>query len=401
METEIYKNLPLSQGEINTWEDVPGWQERNVDFQTLFHDYKVNKKMLDEFCTYPEAFKYHTDHNFTWYEINACSYNIFCYQPYDSEYKELVVKHCNKDHFNADAFYNNPTVPYDLGTKAALLEFASAGNECAYLEYEGKLSLLSTVEAVDMAKLKEFHNPDMSEFSSRDFLLHQPWHGAQVCWLTHNLTNMDQLTLEYFMSKDYSGYQWEILKNIATYQYNLDDKFIEAHIDELPSEALAARVNTGYMLSENILQKYEDKLCVLDNIDRLVTYRYISQERNFSEAFIEKYKSGLEENGWECISGKYKLSQNFIEHNYDKINLEAIEYNDTIPYSVDEVKQFIKNGEKAARIETISAVKNDILEALRASGLTSKEQLQILDSIKKEGQSVLSQGKITAVAKKR
>ena len=152
METEIYKNLPLSQGEINTWEDVPGWQERNVDFQTLFHDYKVNKKLLDEFCTYPEAFKYHTDHNFTCYEINACSYNIFCYQPYDSEYKELVVKHCNKDHFNADAFYNNPTVPYDLGTKAALLEFASAGNECAYLEYEGKLSLLSTVEAVDMAK---------------------------------------------------------------------------------------------------------------------------------------------------------------------------------------------------------------------------------------------------------
>lgn len=41
MENEIYKNLPLSQGEINTWEDVPGWQERNVDFQTLFHDYKV------------------------------------------------------------------------------------------------------------------------------------------------------------------------------------------------------------------------------------------------------------------------------------------------------------------------------------------------------------------------
>lgn len=313
----------------------------------------------------------------------------------------MVVKHCNKDHFNADAFYNNSSIPYDLGTKAAILEFASAGNECAYLEYEGKLSLLSTVEAVDMAKLKEFHDPDMSEFSSRDFLLHQPWHGAQVCWLTRNLTNMDQLTLEYFMSKDYSGYQWEILKNIATYQYNLDDKFIEAHIDELPSEALAARVNTGYMLSENILQKYEDKLCVLDNIDRLVTYRYISQERNFSESFIEKYKSGLEENGWECISGKYKLSQNFIERNYDKINLEAIEYNDTIPYSVDEVKQFIKNGEKAARIETISAVKNDILEALRASGLTSKEQLQILDSIKKEGQSVLSQGKITAVAKKR
>ena len=97
----------------------------------------------------------------------------------------------------------------------------------------------------------------------------------------------------------------------------------------------------------------------------------------------------------------YKLSQDFIEHNYDKINLEAIEYNDTIPYSIDEVKQFIKNGEKAARIETISAVKDSILEALRASGLTSKEQLQILDSIKKEGQSVLSQGKITAVAKKR
>ena len=142
MENEIYKNLPLSQGEINTWEDVPGWQERNVDFQTLFHDYKVNKKLLDEFCTYPEAFKYHTDHNFTWYEINACSYNIFCYQPYDSGYKELVVKHCNKDHFNADAFYNNPTVPYDLGTTADLLEFASAGNECAYFEYEGKLSLI-------------------------------------------------------------------------------------------------------------------------------------------------------------------------------------------------------------------------------------------------------------------
>ena len=54
---------------------------------------------------------------------------------------------------------------------------------------------------------------------------------------------------------------------------------------------------------------------------------------------------------------------------------------------------FIKNGEKAAKIETLSAVKNDISEALRASGLTSKEQLQILDSIKKEGQSVLSQGK--------
>lgn len=299
MENEIYKNLPLSQGEINSWEDVPGWQERNVDFQTLFHDYKVNKKLLDEFCTYPEAFKYHTDHNFTWYEVNVCSYNIFCYQPYDSAYKELVVKHCNKDHFNSDAFYNNPTVPYDLGTKAAILEFASAGNECAYLEYEGKLSLLSTVEAVDMAKLKEFHDPDMSE-------------------------------------------------------------------------------NTGYMLSENILQKYEDKLCVLDNIDRLVTYRYISQERNFSEAFIEKYKSGLEENGWECISGKYRLSQNFIERNYNKINLEAIEYNSAISYSLDEVKQFIKNGEKAAKIETISAVKDGILEALRASGLTSKEQLQIL-----------------------
>ena len=62
---------------------------------------------------------------------------------------------------------------------------------------------------------------------------------------------------------------------------------------------------------------------------------------------------------------------------------------------------FIKNGEKAAKIETLSAVKNDISEALRASGLTSKEQLQILDDIKKEGKYVLSQGKITAVAKKR
>ena len=69
----------------------------------------------------------------------------------------------------------------------------------------------------------------------------------------------------------------------------------------------------------------------------------------------------LAESGWECISKMYKLSQDFIEHNYDKINLEAMKYNDKIPYSMDEIKNFIKNGEKAAKIETIEAVKDGIL----------------------------------------
>ena len=133
--------------------------------------------------------------------------------------------------------------------------------------------------------------------------------------------------------------------------------------------------------------KYFDYISSLKNNDCTEALARMVPKINMQEIyeFIDSvpFISGLQKEFYKTIiTARKERILDFSFTKYKKIN-------------------FIKNGEMAAKIETLSAVKYDISEALRASGLTSNEQLQILDSMKKEGQSVLSQGKITAVAKKR
>ena len=257
-------------------------------------------------------------------------------------------------------------------------DFASLKNSCTTSESNGYgtevADIMNTIEAQDFIDPKQLKAYFWDVFIVDAMIGNWDRHNGNWGFLKER--NTSKLTIAPIYdcgSCLYPQADEKIMKSIIH-----DSNELNARIYERPISALK---DDGNKI------KYFDYISSLKNNDCTEALARMVPKINMQEIyeFIDSvpFISGLQKEFYKTIiTARKERILDFSFTKYKKIN-------------------FIKNGEKAAKIETLSAVKNDISEALRASGLTSKEQLQILDSIKKEGQSVLSQGKITAVAKKR
>ena len=157
----------------------------------------------------------------------------------------------------------------------------------------------------------------------------------------------------------------------------LDQDFMDRYINELSIDNIC-------LYQTNISEEFFDKHI---NLLKESPYFYMVFKNNeYSEDFLDKHSEHFDQNCWGRISENQKLSPVFIQKYYDKLS-----HNRKLNYSKNEIRELLERGKEAAQksLEAFKdALKAEMFNSIKSSGLNQKEILNVLDSLKEASKAI-------------
>lgn len=374
---------------INNWEEIPEYRAREVEWPILFHKYELSEKLLDEFLTmaelatknnYPHSsllvskFFIHTKDNKNQLEDlnlrNSCK--IIAQQQQFSE--NLLIKHY--DSLSFTDLYHNKKIQETWEDLESIHSFAHK----AHLLRKKELDKIFW-DSINM-------NPNLDGYLSNPNLIidedmvldySEQWINSDKdrnIFLKKVLCSSETIEMVYnsYSNEDNKSFAMKCI--IPTSQI-LDQDFMDRYINELSTDNIC-------LYQTNISEEFFDKHI---NLLKESPYFYMVFKNNeYSEDFLDKHSEHFDQNCWGRISENQKLSPVFIQKYYDKLN-----HNRKLNYSKNEIRELLERGKEAAQksLEAFKdALKAEMFNSIKSSGLNPKEILNVLDSLKEASKAI-------------
>lgn len=374
---------------INNWEEIPEYRAREVEWPILFHKYELSEKLLDEFLTmaelatknnYPHSsllvskFFIHTKDNKNQLEDlnlrNSCK--IIAQQQQFSE--NLLIKHY--DSLSFTDLYHNKKIQETWEDLESIHSFAHK----AHLLRKKELDKIFW-DSINM-------NPNLDGYLSNPNLIidedmvldySEQWINSDKdrnIFLKKILCSSETIEMVYnsYSNEDNKSFAMKCI--IPTSQI-LDQDFMDRYINELSTDNIC-------LYQTNISEEFFDKHI---NLLKESPYFYMVFKNNeYSEDFLDKHSEHFDQNCWGRISENQKLSPVFIQKYYDKLS-----HNRKLNYSKNEIRELLERGKEAAQksLEAFKdALKAEMFNSIKSSGLNPKEILNVLDSLKEASKAI-------------
>lgn len=382
---------------INNWEDIPEYRAREVEWPILFHKYELSEKLLDEFLTMAELatknnrphssllvskFFIHTKDNKNQLGDlnlrNSCK--IIAQQQQFSE--NLLIKHY--DSLSFTDLYHNKKLQETWGDLESIHSFAHK----AHLLRKKELDKIFGDSINMIPNLDEYlSNPNL--IIDEDMVLDysEQWINSDKdrnIFLKKVPCSSETIEMVYnsYFNEDNKSFAMKCI--IPTSQI-LDQDFMNRYINELSTDNIC-------LYQTNISEEFFDKHI---NLLKESPYFYMVFKNNeYSEDFLDKHSEHFDQNCWGRISENQKLSPVFIQKYYDKLS-----HNRKLNYSKNEIRELLERGKEAAQksLEAFKdALKAEMFNSIKSSGLNQKEILNVLDSLKESSKAICNKPENTS-----